>query len=42
MAIEKPTWTYRRIRGGLKHVGHDVARNTIDGDRAPQSGNVTL
>ena len=23
------TWGYTRIRGGLKHVGPDVARNTI-------------
>jgi hypothetical protein len=29
MATENPTWGYTRIRGGLKHVGHDVARNTI-------------
>jgi len=29
MANENPTWGYTRIRGGLKHVGHDVARNTI-------------
>src|SRR5262249_6819714 len=24
-----PAWGYTRIRGGLKHLGHDVARNTI-------------
>jgi transposase InsO family protein len=29
MAHENPTWGYTRIRGGLKHLGHDVARNTI-------------
>src|SRR5262249_12544347 len=29
MATENPTWGYTRIRGGLKHVGHDVGRNTI-------------
>src|ERR1044071_1722370 len=29
MANENPTWGYTRIRGGLKHVGHDIARNTI-------------
>jgi hypothetical protein len=29
MATENPTWGYTRIRGGLKAVGHDVARNTI-------------
>src|ERR1700681_4905694 len=29
MADENPTWGYTRIRGGLKRLGHDVARNTI-------------
>jgi len=29
MANENPTWGYARIRGGLKYVGYDVARNTI-------------
>jgi transposase InsO family protein len=29
MATENPTWGYTRIRGGLKCLGHDVARNTI-------------
>ena len=29
MATENPTWGYTRIRGGLRGVGHDVARNTI-------------
>jgi putative transposase len=29
MAQENPTWGYTRIRGGLKRLGHDVARNTI-------------
>jgi hypothetical protein len=29
MATENPTWGYTRIRGGLKCVGHEVARNTI-------------
>ena len=29
MANENPTWGYTRIRGGLTHLGHDVARNTI-------------
>jgi transposase InsO family protein len=28
-ATENPTWGYTRIRGGLKRLGHDVARNTI-------------
>jgi transposase InsO family protein len=29
MAHENPTWGYTRIRGGLKSLGHEVARNTI-------------
>jgi transposase InsO family protein len=29
LANENPTWGYTRIRGGLNHLGHDVARNTI-------------
>jgi putative transposase len=29
MATENPTWGYTRIRGGLKSLGHEVARNTI-------------
>ena len=29
MAQENPTWGYTRIRGGLQHLGHEVARNTI-------------
>src|SRR5215470_5486779 len=29
MANENPTWGYTRIRGGLKYLGHDAARNTI-------------
>jgi putative transposase len=29
MANENPTWGYTRIRGGLKHLGHNLARNTI-------------
>ena len=29
MANENPTWGYTRIRGGLQHLGHDIARNTI-------------
>jgi transposase InsO family protein len=29
MANENPAWGYTRIRGGLKHLGHDVARNTV-------------
>ena len=29
MAQENPTWGYTRIRGGLKGLGHDIARNTI-------------
>ena len=29
MANENPTWGYTRIRGGLQHLGHEVARNTI-------------
>jgi putative transposase len=31
MATENPTWGYTRIRGGLKHLGHPMARNTIKG-----------
>src|SRR5262245_43709809 len=29
MANENPTWGYTRIRGGLKALGHEIARNTI-------------
>src|ERR1700681_1589834 len=29
MAKENPTWGYTRIRGGLKSLGRDIARNTI-------------
>ena len=29
MASQNPTWGYTRIRGGLKRVGHDMARDTI-------------
>ena len=29
MANENPTWGYTRIRGALKSLDHDVARNTI-------------
>ena len=29
MATENPTWGYTRIRGGLMHLGHELARNTI-------------
>jgi hypothetical protein len=29
MANENPTWGYTRIRGALKILGHEVARNTI-------------
>jgi putative transposase len=29
MAKENPTWGYTRIRGGVKGLGHDIARNTI-------------
>src|SRR3984893_336424 len=29
IAMENPTWGYTRIRGGLKSLGHDIARNTI-------------
>jgi hypothetical protein len=29
MATENPTWGYTRIRGGLKRLGHDIARNTL-------------
>ena len=29
LAHENPTWGYTRLRGGLKHLGHDIARNTI-------------
>jgi hypothetical protein len=45
MATENPTWGYTRIRGGLKHLGHDVGRNTIKAilkdhgiERAPERG----
>ena len=31
MANENPTWGYTRIRGGLKSLSHEVARNTIKG-----------
>src|SRR5215471_14792432 len=30
MANENPTWGYTRIRGGLKYLGHDAARNRIE------------
>jgi transposase InsO family protein len=30
LAQGNPTWGYTRIRGGLKSLGHDVARNTIN------------
>jgi hypothetical protein len=29
MATENPTWGYTHISGGLKRLGHEVARNTI-------------
>lgn len=29
MAKENPTWGYTRIRGGMKNLGHVIARNTI-------------
>ncbi len=29
MVDENPAWGYTRIRGGLNHLGHDIARNTI-------------
>jgi putative transposase len=29
MANENPAWGYTRIRGGLKNLGHAVARNTV-------------
>jgi hypothetical protein len=45
MATENPTWGYTRIRGALKGVGHEVARNTIKAilqdhgiEPAPQRG----
>jgi transposase InsO family protein len=48
LANENPTWGYTRIRGGLQHLGHDVARNTIkailknDGiEPAPERGTKT-
>src|SRR4029078_10386945 len=48
MATENPTWGYTRIRGGLKHLGHDVARKTIKAllkeqriATAPERGNTT-
>ena len=45
LAQENPTWGYTRIRGGLKGLGRDVARNTIKAilkdhgiEPAPQRG----
>jgi transposase InsO family protein len=45
IAQENPTWGYTRIRGGLKVLGHDIARNTIKAilkdhgiEPAPQRG----
>jgi putative transposase len=45
IAQENPSWGYTRIRGGLKNLGHDVARNTIKAilkdhgiEPAPQRG----
>jgi transposase InsO family protein len=45
MAKENPTWGYTRIRGGLKALGQDIARNTIKAilkdhgiEPAPQRG----
>src|SRR3954464_15233428 len=29
MATKNPSWGDTRIRGGMKHLGHEVARNTI-------------
>ena len=29
MAWENPTWGYTRLRGALKNLGHELARNTI-------------
>ena len=29
MATENPTWGYTRIRGGLRHLGHEIGRPTI-------------
>ena len=29
MAVENPPWGYRRIRGALANLGHDIARNTV-------------
>ena len=48
MANDNPTWGYTRIRGGLKILGHDVARNTIKAilrdhgiEPAPERGSKT-
>jgi len=48
MATENPTWGDTRIRGGLKRLGHDVARNTIKAilrdhgiEPAPERGRTT-
>jgi putative transposase len=45
---ENPTWGYTRIRGGLKRLGHDVARTTINAilkdhgiEPAPERGTTT-
>jgi len=29
MARENPSWGYTRLRGALRHVGHDLGRSTI-------------
>jgi putative transposase len=48
MATENPTWGYTRIRGGLKSLGHNLARNTIKAilndhgiEPAPERGTTT-
>jgi hypothetical protein len=29
MAGSNPTWGYTRLRGALRHLGHEIGRNTI-------------
>ena len=29
MARENPTWGYTRVRDALRHVGHEIGRNTV-------------
>ena len=29
MAGENPTWGYTRLRDALRHLGHEIGRNTV-------------